>query len=252
MKTRFKSIALIVSSALMLSSCAVYDYPVYTSASVGVGGHGWSTSVSWSNARYDVNGFPIYGYYYGQPVYGYTAAGAAIFSIAAITAACLVPDWGPAPWYCGHWHYPRHVRRVARPQHCPAGHYPGRKAPHTVHRAPSHHHHPGVHHKPSHSKPAIHHKPGVNHRPGAVNKPGASSRPSVSRPSVSRPQVSRPSVSRPQRPTSHARPSAGRPSFSSRPQMHRPQVSRPSGGRTHSRPSRPSGHSRGHSGGHRR
>ncbi len=127
---------MIAVAALLLNSCAVYDYPMYTSASVGVGGHGWNTSVSWTNASYDVNGFPIYGYSYGRPVYGYTPAGVAIFSIAAITAACLVPDWGPAPWYHGHWHYPAHVHRVCAPPRHPAGHHPGVRPPTSWQRAP--------------------------------------------------------------------------------------------------------------------
>ena len=73
MKSKLTSVAMLSCVALMCSSCVVYDYPMYTSTSVGVGGHGWSTSVSWTNASYDANGFPIFGYYYGQPVYGYTA-----------------------------------------------------------------------------------------------------------------------------------------------------------------------------------
>ena len=121
MKKQTKYVAMFACAAVMLSSCEIYDYPVYTSGSVTVGGSHVSTSVSWTNASYDANGFPIFGYYYGRPVYGYTAAGAAIFSIAAITAACLVPDWRPASWYCGHWHYPPHVHYVSVPPHCPPG-----------------------------------------------------------------------------------------------------------------------------------
>ena len=109
MKTKVKYVAMLACAAVMLSSCAVYDYPLYTSGSVTVGGSHASATVSWTDASYDASGFPIFGYSYGRPVYGYTAAGAAVFSFAALTAACLVPNWAPASWYCGHWHYPAHV-----------------------------------------------------------------------------------------------------------------------------------------------
>ncbi len=217
MKKRLRYIAMIAGSAVMLSSCAVYDYPVYTGASVSVGWHGWSSSVSWTNASYDANGFPIYGYYYGQPVYGYTAAGAAIFSIAAITAACLVPDWGPAPWYCGHWHYPRHVHRVCAPPRHPAGHHPGVRPSHH-----SHGHHVGV--RP-HVKP---NRPHVQpNRPHAQpNRPHAQPNRPHAQPSRPHAQPSRPHV-QPSRP--HV-------------QLNRPHVqpNRPHAqlNRPHSRPSR--------------
>ena len=105
MKKRLKYIALLAGSAVVLSSCVVYDYPMYTSASVGVGGPGWSTSVEWTNASYDVNGFPIYGYSYGRPVYGYTTSGSPIFSINLLYAGCYVPNWGPASWCPSHPHH---------------------------------------------------------------------------------------------------------------------------------------------------
>ena len=62
MKSKLSIIAVLSSAALLFTSCTVYDYPVYTSASVTVGAPGVSTTVSWTNARYDVNGFPIYVY----------------------------------------------------------------------------------------------------------------------------------------------------------------------------------------------
>ena len=110
MKIKSISIALVGCAAVLLSSC-VTDAGVW-GASVGYSSPGFSTSVAWTNASYDVNGFPIYGYAYGRPVYGYTAAGAAIFSMAALTAWCYVPDWGPAPWYHGHHHHPHHCHHV--------------------------------------------------------------------------------------------------------------------------------------------
>lgn len=227
MKTKLKYIGMIAVSALLLNSCAVYDYPMYTSASVGVGGHGWSSSVSWTNASYDVNGFPIYGYSYGRPVYGYTPAGVAIFSIAAITAACLVPDWGPAPWYHGHWHYPAHVHRVCAPPRHPAGHHPGVRPPH---HGGGHHAvarpHGGKHHRPS-ARPHGHSssRPAINHAPGHLNKPGAHhSRPNVQ---PHRPQVAARPNGKLNRPQTNHRPQMGTrpqvhqscPQFSSRPQM---------------------------------
>ena len=269
MKKNFKCVATVVCAAVVLSSCAVYDYPVYTSASVGVGGAGWSTSVSWTNASYDQNGFPIYGYYYGQPVYGYTPAGVAVFSIAALTAACMVPDWSPAPWYCGHWHYPAHVHRVAVPRHCPAGHHPGVRPPHHSHHThhashikPNHkpgiNHRPGVNHKPAinhrpgvnhkpdinhppgvNHKPDINHRPGVNHKPAINHRPGVNHKPSINnRPSVNhRPAMShRPSVSH------QSRPQPQRSAAPSRPQMNRGSMG---GGRSHG------GGGRSHGGGHR-
>lgn len=261
-------IAMAACSAVVLSSCAVYDYPLYTSGSVTVGGPHVSTSVSWSNASYDANGFPIFGYYYGRPVYGYTAAGAAVFSFAALTAACLVPNWGPASWYSGHWHYPPHVHRVAVPPHCPPGHYPGVRPPHHHHSSPApgpvHHSHsaPGpVHHSSAPHKPAAgpHHnthapRPGVQHKPAAGHKPAVNARP---KPAASRP-AARPVQQKVQRPGGNMQ----RPAMNqSRPSVNRPSVQprtsgnfqRPSGG---NRPSgghaRPSGGNRSHGGGHRR
>lgn len=247
MNKRVTCLAVMLGAALGLSSCAVYDYPVYTSASVGVGGPGWSASAAWSDARYDVNGFPIFGYSYGQPVYGYTASGAAVFTFAALTSSCWVPSWGPAHWYCGHWHYPRHIHRVSCPPKHPAWHHPGRHSiAHHRPAAPSRpavHHRPVAHHKPAvNHKPAAQHKPAVNHkpvkqpRPVVQHKPAANPRPAVAhrpaqrpagvqRPAVSRPQVSRPSASH--RPALVSRPAVNRPSGS------RPGMSRPSGGGGH-------------------
>ena len=243
-------------AALGLSSCAVYDYPMYTSASVGVSGPGWSASAAWSDARYDANGFPIFGYSYGQPVYGYTASGAAVFTFAALTASCWVPSWAPAHWYCGHWPYPRHIHRVSCPPKHPAWHHPGRQsiAHHrpaapprpAVHHRPAAPHKPVVNHKPVHQhKPSLNHKPVVQHKPGnqsrpvAQHKPVANPRPAVAqrpaqvqrpaagmqRPVASRPQVNRPAAV--QRPAQVSRPAMNRPSVS------RPAMSRPSGGGGH-------------------
>ena len=210
MKTKLKFISLMAAASVLLSSCAAYAYPLYTGASVSVGGPGWSTSVSWSNASYDVNGFPIFGYYYGQPVYGYTAAGAAVFSFAALTAACLVPSWGPAPWYCGHWHYPPHIHRVACPPRYPAGHCPGVRPPHGGH------YHPGTPHRPSVHRPSVHHHsagaPGPAPHVHAAPKPVHHSKPAPvkNKPVVSRPHsAGKPQASAPSRPAHQSKPAPG-------------------------------------------
>ena len=230
-----------LGAALGLSSCAVYDYPVYTSASVGVGGPGWSATAAWSDARYDVNGFPIFGYSYGQPVYGYTASGAAVFTFAALTASCWVPSWGPAHWYCGHWHYPRHIHRVSCPPKHPAWHHPGRQsiAHHrpavpsrpAVQRRPVAQHKPALNHQPVvNHKPAVNHKPGNQPRPVAQHKPAANPRPAVAqRPAqVQKPAagMQRPVANRPQM---NRLPAVQRPAMA-RPSVSRPAMSRPSGG----------------------
>lgn len=128
-------VAVLSCSAVFLSSC-VYEMPVYR------GGTAYSYSSAapvWTEASYDANGFPIFGYYGGRPVYGYTAEGVAIFTFAALTAACLVPLWAPAPWYHGHWHYPHHIHRVSVPPRCPHDHRPAMR-PHGGMNAPIHKH----------------------------------------------------------------------------------------------------------------
>lgn len=214
MKRNWKSVVVVVFAAWGLSSCEVYDYPMYTSASFGVSSGGVSTSVSWTDAQYDVNGFPIFGYSYGQPVYGYTAGGSAVFSFYALTSSCCVPCWGPAHWYCGHWHYPKHIHRVSVPPRHPSGHYPGRR--------------PGGHHKS-----AAPYRPAVNPRPvhGVVNPPGVHGKPVVS---------PGPGHSALQRPGIQGKPEiANRPSHGNRPQMQRPRVHQPRPQRNRVQTSRP-------------
>lgn len=117
-------VALALCPAVFLSSC-VYEYPTYGGGYYGAGYN--SGYDEWTEASYDADGFPIYGYSYGRPVYGYTAAGAAIFTIAAITAACTVPYWAPASWYHGHYHYPHGVHHHHCPPHYPHGHFPHKR-----------------------------------------------------------------------------------------------------------------------------
>lgn len=146
------AIALALCPVLFLTSC-VYEYPAYSGGAYyggggyyGVDGYGYASnpyiysagvSAAWTPASYDADGFPIYGYSYGRPVYGYTEAGVAIFTLAAITAACCVPRWEPAPWYHGHWHYPHGCHRYDVPHHFPHGHCPGVR-PHGGINAPIH------------------------------------------------------------------------------------------------------------------
>ncbi len=235
MKNNVKRIALVVLAAVGLSSCVVNDYPMYTSGSVSMAGRGWSSSVAWTDARYDVNGFPIYGYSYGRPVYGYTSSGVAVFSFTALTSGCCVPSWGPAHWYCGHWHYPRHIRRVSVPPRYPAWHRPGH---HPVAKPqpgvrprpggpqlPAAGLRPGQAPHPVPGKPAGIHLP-VKPHPG-VNRP-VHSRPGVSGPAVNGPAEHRPAIKPPvhHRPAHTARPTPNRPAVN-RPAHHRPAAQRP-------------------------
>ncbi|MGN0821789.1 MAG: hypothetical protein ACI4OX_08445 [Akkermansia sp.] len=157
MKARFIATAVLGLTAMVFSSC---DYGYWTVGGTYHTPHG-SVTTAWTNASYDADGFPIYGYYYGRPVYGYTAAGVAIFSLAAITAACIVPHWHPAPWYRGSWHYPPRVRRMAVPPHVPGGHHPGVR-PAGGMNAPIHRNPASVLH-PTPSRPA--HPSGPSHTP---------------------------------------------------------------------------------------
>ena len=120
------TIAAVAGVAVVCSSCA---YPTSGYSTYTVPGT-VSAGVAWTNASYDASGFPIFGYSYGRPVYGYTSAGEAIFTIAALTALCFVPYWGPAHWYHGPYRYPHGIHRVPAPPRFPAGHAPGVRPPH--------------------------------------------------------------------------------------------------------------------------
>ncbi len=227
MKIPCASVALLAGVSLLFCSCVV---PSGGYGTFSYSTNGYSSSVAWTDASYDANGFPIFGYSYGRPVYGYTAAGAAIFTVGALTALCFVPRWRPAPWYHGPWHYPSHIHRVAVPPRFPHGHAPGSR-PHgglnaPIHRHPSsvlrprpgrpgvpgmgNHrpgHQPGVpgmgNHRPGH-QPGVSgmgnhrpgHQPGVsgmgNHRPGF--QPGVGNHRPTPRPSLPSPSAARPSL----------------------------------------------------------
>ena len=177
MNKKSRYIAVLTGAALLLSSCTVYDYPVYTNASVSVGGPNVSATVSWTNASYDANGFPIYGYSYGQPVYGYTVSGSPIFSIDLLYAGCYVPDWRPAPWctHHHHYHYPHGCHHAPKPPKHEHGHRP--------------HVRPDMH-APIHKNPQS-----VLGKPRPVDKPHHANKPEP-RPST----VQRPSDQQPSRP----------------------------------------------------
>ena len=125
---KMKKTLILAAASVLLSSCFVTTGPygdvdvVATASSVN--------SVGWVSAYYDASGFPIYGYYNGRAVYGYNPHGSPVFSFSALTATCVVPSWGPADWYGGHWHYPRHIHRTHYPQHHPSGHFPGHRPKH--------------------------------------------------------------------------------------------------------------------------
>lgn len=162
-KMKAAAVAVMCCSGLFLNSC-MYEVPVYGGVSYNNGYGGVSVS-AWTDASYDANGFPIYGYYYGRPVYGYTAEGVAIFTFAALTAACFVPHWDPAPWYHGHWHYPHHIHRVNVPHHCPHDHRPAQR-PHGGLNAPIHKNPQSVLRANHHAAPAPQH----NNRAPQVNR----------------------------------------------------------------------------------
>ncbi|MDO5473395.1 MAG: hypothetical protein Q4F35_08675, partial [Akkermansia sp.] len=172
MNIKHISVAGIAGISLLCSSCVVGPYDGYGTFTYSTNGH--SSSVAWTSASYDANGFPIYGYSYGRPVYGYTADGAAIFTIAALTALCFVPDWGPAPWYHGHWHYPHHIHRVSKPPRYAHGHHPHIR-PHGAPHHHSAHHHSGAHfsapaHHGKHAARPAHHGP--SHHGKHAARPG--------------------------------------------------------------------------------
>ncbi len=237
---------LLVGATLLVTSCEIYPNGY---SSVTYSTDGYSSSVAWTAASYDANGFPIYGYSYGRPVYGYTVSGSPIFSINLLYAGCYVPSWKPAPWCTHHHHYPTGCHHAARPPKYDHGHKPHvrpsmhapiHKNPQSVLGKPGHHGKPDHHAKPRPAdKPNHIGKPIV--RPDTIQRPSIQhSKPTVTRPSTiqrpsttTRPQVSRPSTAT--RPSTTTRPQVSRPSTVTRPSTTpRPQVSRPS---TATRPS---------------
>ena len=139
MKNKLK-IGLLALAAVLFASC--YYVPLSTYGGGGGGGGGYvnhavdyssgnrvtydtyDSSEQWVDASYDSNGFPIYGYEYGRPIYGYNTSGIAIYSYGLLRTTCYAPSWNPAPWYRGKWRYNRHIHRYAAPPHYPRHHRP--------------------------------------------------------------------------------------------------------------------------------
>lgn len=170
MKKIYASMAILAGISVMCSSCVrpSAGYATYTAPRGVV-----SAGVAWTNANYDANGFPIFGYSYGRPVYGYNANGVAIFTIAALTAMCYVPQWSPASWYRGSFRYPLGIHRVVAPPRYPSGHLPGVRPPaaplppaHKPQLPPPAHKHPQPHGMQHHVAPAPQlHRPHQQHQP---------------------------------------------------------------------------------------
>lgn len=177
MKLHYATMALIAGVSVMYSSCVAPSagYATFSSPGGTV-----STGVAWTDASYDADGFPIFGYSNGRPVYGYTSTGAAIFTIAALTALCFVPHWSPASWYSGHYHYPKGIHRVSAPPRYPKGHSPARR-PSSGIKPPPAPHRPAT---PGHNNAWRPSTPGHNNawRPSAPghNQPNRGGFPSVS------------------------------------------------------------------------
>lgn len=228
--------------SLVLSACG----PGYI---YGAGNGGYvSVGTGWQSAWYDQDGFPIYGYEGGRPVYGYTSAGAAIFSLSLLTSDCYVPHWEPASWYRGSYRYPVRVKRVSAPPRHPAAHKPSfrpdrpksKAENHVVHRNNT----PAAGHPntpPRVNSPSTH--PGTPSRP-QYTAPGGQQ---PNRPQIGGKQPTRPSAGQqPDRPQAGNTPQPGRPQQvgqpagskpqtikpqTGKPQVIKPQASKPTGGR---------------------
>ena len=155
MKIPHATLALFAGVSVICSSCVVPDSGYVSYAVPG----SVNAGAAWTNASYDENGFPIFGYSYGRPVYGYTSAGVAIFTIAALTALCFVPHWSPAWWYRGPYHYPHGIHRVPAPPAFPRGHHPGMRPPGGTVPPPrpgvSHPRYPGMNNFPRPASPGM-------------------------------------------------------------------------------------------------
>lgn len=109
MKQKLTHFILSVGFVFSLSSCEVLidsflEDGFYTpQAPVQTGTNAAQTSftngIMWQPARYDDNGYPIYGYADGRPVYGYTKQGSLIYQLNHIYSGCRVPSWGTGAAY---------------------------------------------------------------------------------------------------------------------------------------------------------
>ena len=106
MKHRLTSIMIGAGLALSLSSCEILledfnNYDIFgppTPTTVQTGTNAAQTSftngIMWQPAHYDANGYPIFGYADGRPVYGYTKQGSLIYQSNLLYSGCYVPSWG--------------------------------------------------------------------------------------------------------------------------------------------------------------
>lgn len=230
--------AIFISCISILPQCSVYDYG-YGYDNYSQGG-GVSSEYAYSSGRYDNDGFPIFGFQGGRPIYAYSNIGAPIFSVSLISSYCHVPSWRSLSHYHGHYRYSSHVHYHSSIPSC-ARQYREKHYSHQSHRPnrPNHNSHGGNNHN-NHSTP-VYNRPSGDHN--NVVRPNGNSRPN--RPDFNgghsgpnRPNIGSNNGSRPNRPDFNGgnarpiRPSAE--SNSSRP-------SRPSFNGGNSRPSRPSG-----------
>ncbi len=192
----------IAGAALLATSCEIYPNG-YTSFSYST--DGYSSSVAWTAASYDANGFPIYGYAYGRPVYGYTVSGSPIYSISLLYSGCYVPNWKPASWCKHHHSYPSGCHHAPKPPKHDKAHKP--------------HVRPAMH-APIHKRPES-----VLGKPRPVTKPAPAAKPAPAPKPVARPStVQRPTIQQPSKPT------ITRPSTVQRPTVQQPSkpITRPS------------------------
>ncbi len=134
---------LFVAAAVLVQSSCVAPAPSATgTAAPTLGstseplGAKVSTRSQWLEANYDLVGFPIYGFYYGKPIYGYNEYGSPIMNATKISSGCYVPSWEPQSGYKGKYYYPSYVVRTARPRNYPQGHQPTRRPSVEVARRP--------------------------------------------------------------------------------------------------------------------
>lgn len=100
-----------VGLVLSLSSCDVMlkdfsyhdffgpSHPTMVQTGTNAAQTGFNKGIHWQAERYDSNGFPIFGYADGRPVYGYTKQGSLIYQMNHLYSGCYVPSWGSAAAY---------------------------------------------------------------------------------------------------------------------------------------------------------
>lgn len=103
MKHKLIKLLLPIGAVLSFSSCELlltdfnnFGYVPTTNVQTGTNAAqtSFTNGIHWQAANYDSNGFPIYGYADGRPVYGYTKQGSLIYQMNHIYSGCYVPSWG--------------------------------------------------------------------------------------------------------------------------------------------------------------